>query len=78
MDKYNKGLMLGGGIGNAYTQTTIADSALAMAESGEGGAGMMGLAMGLGCRRRNGLRAEPADGALTRRPKPTLSPCSDN
>ena len=48
MDKYNKGLMLGGGIGNAYTQTTIADSALAMAESGEGGAGMMGLAMGLG------------------------------
>lgn len=48
MDKYNKGLMLGGGIGNAYTQTTIADSALAMAESGEGGTGMMGLAMGLG------------------------------
>lgn len=48
MDKYNKGLMLGGGIGNAYTQTTIADSALAMAESGEGGAGMIGLAMGLG------------------------------
>ncbi|RYC05656.1 SPFH domain-containing protein [Nocardioides zhouii] len=48
MDKYNKGLMLGGGIGNAYTQTTIADSALAMAEGGEGGAGMMGLAMGLG------------------------------
>ena len=48
MDKYNKGLMLGGGIGNAYTQTTIADSAVAMAESGEGGTGMMGLAMGLG------------------------------
>ncbi|MDP3953171.1 SPFH domain-containing protein [Microbacterium sp.] len=48
MDKYNKGLMLGGGIGNAYTQTTIADSAMAMAESGEGGTGMMGLAMGLG------------------------------
>ncbi|GAA4363871.1 SPFH domain-containing protein [Nocardioides caricicola] len=48
MDKYNKGLMLGGGIGNAYTQTTIADSAIAMAESGEGGAGMLGLAMGLG------------------------------
>ena len=48
MDKYNKGLMLGGGIGNAYTQTTIADSAMAMAESGEGGNGMMGLAMGLG------------------------------
>lgn len=48
MDKYNKGLMLGGGIGNAYTQTTIADSAMAMPESGEGGTGMMGLAMGLG------------------------------
>lgn len=48
MDKYNQGLMLGGGIGNAYTQTTIADSAMAMAESGEGGTGMMGLAMGLG------------------------------
>ena len=48
MDKYNKGLMLGGGIGNAYTQTTIADSAMTMAESGEGGTGMMGLAMGLG------------------------------
>lgn len=48
MDKYNKGLLLGGGIGNAYTQTTIADSATAMAESGEGGAGMVGLAMGLG------------------------------
>jgi len=48
MDKYNKGLMLGGGIGNAYTQTTIADSAMTMAESGEGSTGMMGLAMGLG------------------------------
>lgn len=48
MDKYNKGLMLGGGIGNAYTQTTIADAAMAMAENGEGGAGMMGLAMGVG------------------------------
>jgi membrane protease subunit (stomatin/prohibitin family) len=48
MDKYNKGLMLGGGIGNAYTQTTIADSAIAMAEAGESGAGMMGLAMGMG------------------------------
>lgn len=48
MDKYNKGLMLGGGVGNAYTQTTIADSAMAMAESGEGGTGMIGLAMGLG------------------------------
>lgn len=48
MDKYNKGMLLGGGIGNAYTQTTIADSALAVADSGEGGAGMMGIAMGLG------------------------------
>lgn len=48
MDKYNKGLMLGGAIGNAYTQTTIADSAVAMAERGEGGPGMMGLAMGVG------------------------------
>lgn len=48
MDRYNKGLLLGGGVGNAYTQTTIADSAMAMAESGEGGTGMMGLAMGLG------------------------------
>lgn len=48
MDKYNRGLLLGGGVGNAYTQTRIADSAMAMAESGEGGAGMMGLAMGLG------------------------------
>ncbi len=47
MDKYNKGLTLGGGIGNAYTQTTIADSAMATAESGEGGVGMMGLAMGM-------------------------------
>lgn len=48
MDKYNKGMMLGGAIGNAYAQATVADSALAMAERGEGGAGMMGLAMGLG------------------------------
>ena len=48
MDKYNQGMLLGGGIGNAYTQTTIADSALAVADSGEGGAGMMGIAMGLG------------------------------
>jgi membrane protease subunit (stomatin/prohibitin family) len=48
MDKYNSGMLLGGGIGNAYTQTTIADSALAMANSGEAGAGMMGIAMGVG------------------------------
>lgn len=48
MDKYNKGVLLGGGVGNAYAQATVADSALAMAESGEGGSGMLGLAMGLG------------------------------
>lgn len=48
MDKYNKGLMLGGGVGNAYTQTTIADAAAAMAENGESGAGMTGFALGLG------------------------------
>lgn len=48
MDKYNKGVLLGGGVGNAYAQATVADSALAMADSGEGGAGMVGLAMGLG------------------------------
>lgn len=48
MDKYNKGVLLGGAVGNAYAQTTIADSAMATAEGGEGGAGMMGIAMGLG------------------------------
>ncbi|WP_421735978.1 SPFH domain-containing protein [Cellulomonas sp.] len=48
MDKYNKGVLLGGGIGNAYAQATVADSALAMAEGGPGGAGMAGLALGLG------------------------------
>jgi membrane protease subunit (stomatin/prohibitin family) len=48
MDKYNKGVLLGGSVGNAYAQATVADSALAMAESGEGGSGMLGLAMGLG------------------------------
>ncbi len=47
MDKYNKGVLLGGGVGNAYAQATVADSALAMAENDEGGAGMMGLAMGV-------------------------------
>lgn len=36
MDKYNKGVLLGGGVGNAYAQATVADSALAMAEGGEG------------------------------------------
>lgn len=48
MDKYNKGVLLGGSVGNAYAQATVADSALAMAEGGEGGSGMIGLAMGLG------------------------------
>lgn len=48
LDKYNKGVLLGGGVGNAYAQSTIADSALAMAESGEGGTGLIGLAMGVG------------------------------
>ena len=79
MDKYNKGLMLGGGIGNAYTQTTIADSALAMAESGEGGAGMMGLAMGLGAigGTVSGL-TQPTDARPITGAKPTPSPCSVN
>lgn len=67
MDKYNKGLMLGGGIGNAYTQTTIADSALAMAEGGEGGAGMMGLAMGLGA----------VSGTVSGLNQPTTTPAPD-
>jgi len=48
MDKYNQGVLLGGAVGNAYAQTTVADSALAMAESGGGGTEMVGLAMGLG------------------------------
>ena len=48
MDKYNKGMLLGGSVGNAYAQATVADSALAMAEGGGGGTDMMGLAMGLG------------------------------
>jgi membrane protease subunit (stomatin/prohibitin family) len=48
MDKYNKGMLLGGGVGNAYAQATIADSALAAAEAGGGGTDLIGLAMGLG------------------------------
>lgn len=48
MDKYNKGTLLGGGVGNAYAQATIADSALAAAEGGGGGTDLIGLAMGLG------------------------------
>ncbi|MCL1897831.1 MAG: SPFH domain-containing protein, partial [Micrococcales bacterium] len=47
MDKYNQGMMLGGAIGNAYTQTTLADAAMAAGQSG-GGAGMMGVGMGIG------------------------------
>lgn len=48
MDKYNKGVLLGGGVGNAYTQTTVADAAMAMGENGAGTEGLIGLAMGLG------------------------------
>lgn len=51
MDKYNLGTMLRGETGSAYAQATIADAALAMAESGEGGAGMIGLAMGVNATR---------------------------
>jgi membrane protease subunit (stomatin/prohibitin family) len=48
MDKYNKGTLLTGAVGNAYSQATIADSALAMGESGAGGEGLIALAMGVG------------------------------
>lgn len=48
LDKYNRGVLLGGAVGNAYTQTTIADSLLAVANNGDGSAGMMGIAMGVG------------------------------
>lgn len=48
MDKYNQGVLLGGDVGNAYAQTTVADAARALAESGAGGTGMVGMAMGLG------------------------------
>jgi membrane protease subunit (stomatin/prohibitin family) len=48
MDKYNKGVLLGGGVGNAYAQATVADSALALAEGGGSGTDLIGLAMGLG------------------------------
>lgn len=48
MDKYNKGTLLGGAVGNAYSQATVADSALAMGQSGAGGEGLIALAMGLG------------------------------
>ncbi|WP_430869149.1 SPFH domain-containing protein [Demequina aurantiaca] len=46
MDKYNQGTMLSGAIGNAYSQTTLADAALAAGETG-GGAGMMGVGIGV-------------------------------
>lgn len=48
MDKYNQGVLLGGGVGNAYSQTTIADSTRAMAEGGGSGTDVLGLAMGVG------------------------------
>lgn len=48
LDKYNRGVMLGGAVGNAYTQTTFADAVGAVAESGGGSAGMLGIAMGIG------------------------------
>ena len=48
LDRYNRGVLLGGSVGNAYTQTTIADAVMAVAESGDGSAGMLGIAMGVG------------------------------
>ncbi|MDR6119716.1 membrane protease subunit (stomatin/prohibitin family) [Aeromicrobium sp. SORGH_AS981] len=48
MDKYNKGAMLGGSIGNAYTQTTVADAAFAAGQSGGGVDGLVGVAWGTG------------------------------
>jgi len=71
MDKYNKGMMLGGAVGNAYAQTTVADSALAMAENGGGGADMMGLAMGLGA-------IGGTVSGLTQQTAPTAAPASDH
>ena len=61
MDKYNKGTLLGGAVGNAYAQATVADSALAMGESGAGGDGLIGLAMGLGVDRRDSVGNDAAD-----------------
>lgn len=46
MDKYNKGALLGGSVGNAYTQTTVADAAFAAGESGAGVDGLIGVAWG--------------------------------
>lgn len=47
MDKYNQGTLLGGAVGNAYTQTTMADAALAMGQGAGGDDGVIGVAMGL-------------------------------
>lgn len=75
MDKYNKGLLLGGGIGNSYAQATVADSAMAMAEGGGGATGMMGLAMGLGAMGGtiSGLTQPTAPAAPTADPVAVLS-----
>ena len=71
MDKYNKGMLLGGAVGNAYAQATVADSALAMAEGGGGGTDMMGLAMGLGA------IGGTVSGLMQPTVSPTASPASD-
>lgn len=70
VDKYNKGMLLGGAVGNAYAQATVADSSLAMAEGGGGGTDMIGLAMGLGA------IGETVSG-LTQPTEPTAAPASD-
>jgi membrane protease subunit (stomatin/prohibitin family) len=46
MDQYNAGLVMQGSVGNAYTQTTIANAAMAAGENG-GNTGMMGVGMGV-------------------------------
>lgn len=72
MDKYNKGVLLGGAVGNAYTQTTVADSALAAAASGDGSAAMLGVAMGIGA--MSGTLAglsQPGDGSAGVAPSST-------
>lgn len=68
MDKYNKGTLLVGAVGNAYSQATVADSALAMGESGTGGDGVVGLAMGLGS----------IGGTLSGMTQPTAATAPDN
>lgn len=70
MDKYNKGMLLGGSVGNSYAQATVADSALAMAEGGGGGTDMIGLAMGLGA-------IGGTVSGLTQPTVPTATPTSD-